>query len=452
MIVAPTAVIAACAGLLLSNNSALAGSPVGSTGASGATGPVFSPQPVQNLANAINGLRQNTYPQLFTGVSIDASGDITVYVPAAQASAELQSAVEGAVSASRLVGVTITFVNVGVALASLNALSVDIQQADYSLIADGVNIGSWTPVPSLGTMQVTLNSPTNSDLSNLAANLAEPAGAVTPANYASSANEYLQKLYGAEISAVPPASPTSGPVTDSGRTTDTPRFTAGDNLHNNGGSEVCTSGWPVEGASTSTHFYSLTAGHCGDYTFDVGKNYGTFFGNTATIYKRSSAGTDVQTVDYGSSAPWEYEAQVWNGGTGSNVGRYAIEGINASYPAKGTGVYYDGSVTGESAPDAVDGGGADTCVNFDTGKVCNLVETTLQDTNGQNVTHGGDSGGPVFTLGPNGVFATGLIEGEDIGTGYAWNVFLCADNSITHTVLFVNSAASGGGSTAPCVF
>lgn len=417
--------------------------------ASGSSASAFPSLGLQNLADTVNGIGQSQFPGSFTGTTLNSDGSITVYVPSSSVSPALAAAISGAASASSASGASITYVTVGASLSALASISAQIRSAVQALEGDGLAMAEWGPDPASGTLKVTLSTPSMTQLQELNTTLGLPAGTVTQSTYAAEALSELQHLYGTLVSVQLAAG--SGP-TESNRYNDTPRYSAGDNIESN--TTICTSGFSVEGRTNPSHFYALTAGHCGaSNNWTVGSSGLSSFGETSRRYYNSSAGTDVQTIEYNATAPWDYLAQVWTGANGAPAYRTPVAAIDVYYPAKGTAIYYDGSITKESAADAVDGGGASYCVYYPTVQhtVCNIIVSSLTDVAGSDVTQPGDSGGPVFTYNSaNDINGLGLVDGENTGSGHAFATFLCFDINVSNTNLLTDSAVNSGVSTYNC--
>ncbi|MFC4015701.1 trypsin-like serine protease [Nonomuraea purpurea] len=207
-----------------------------------------------------------------------------------------------------------------------------------------------------------------------------------------------------------------------GRLNDTNPFFAGARIWD-GGSAVCTAGWPVQGR-TSGYWYLVTASHCG---FE-----GQYWWNSAgsaNIGYATSERVNYDLMLIGMPGP-EYNKYMWDGGVpgGANTSpEYTKSVAGWSHVTPGEWLCTSGSFSGAVCLWQVRNDfpvgycGTDLWGTYE----CYGDMFHADQVNGERGCRGGDSGGPVFSLSGDysQVFAEGIISGCNLSGDGDYLVF-----------------------------
>lgn len=365
-----------------------------SPGAMAATTPTAPPvttasgspsEAVQLFASEVETLGVEHYPSTFAGATLEPTGVTDVYAVVAS-DAKLVSAIE----ALNTQGYPVKVVGVTRSYSQLNALSAALGQAYSHLKTEGINLSQWGPDPSSGSLEVTLQKPTASDISALASSVGT---SVTSSNYGNEASDLLKRQVGTGI--MVQSQYAEGSWVAAGRTNDTAPFYGGDQIY---GPSTCTGGFNMIG-NVSGHAFMYTAGHCGSGTWVTGAQE---IGKTSTNYLTPTSGKDFQSIYLSGGGL----GIVWT--NGSNL--LPVSGRVA--PAVGVNITFNGSVTGEVRYNPVIATGVTQCGIWNSVGgfyYCASHQVIASNPNGTWICRPGDSGGPVYKHSGSDVVAVGII-------------------------------------------
>ena len=346
-----------------------------------------SPQAaVQQFASQLETLGANRFPKTFAGATFATNGVAVVYA------LPNDSALVSAVSSINTQHYPVTYVKTSRSYDSLNSLNQHLMAQQARLAASGVNLAESWPDPSTGKVDVSITSPTPSDLSALSA-----------ASGASAANQPVtDAIYHRAAAALITADAGPGYVvenkygttsTASGRNNDTAPFYDGDQITGGQWGLLCTGGFAVTG-NASGNTFMLTAGHCGSGQWST---QAQVMGSTSPygMYWENGSTNDFQTIGPISGGALGY---VWVSGGG-------VDPVTGQLlPAVGSDITFDGSVTGEVPGNTVLAVNATDYNVYASGNgtyydVYPVVQAS--NPNGSIICQPGDSGGPVFQRTPS---------------------------------------------------
>lgn len=362
-----------------------------------ATPPVQSPSPsiqVQSLSNAPE------FRSAWAGSVLSPSGVLTTYVTRSSV-ASFQAAIESEIGSSADYPV----VPVARSWQDLSDLTQQIA-TDQSLLAqEGIQIVQWGPDAASNTVEIQV------------------------ANYSTTVASELGARYGSAVSVVRAADPTLA-ITPATRDDDTAPWFAGDPLFLNGNqSSLCTLAFMYTGNNSGNEF-NMTAGHCGEGTFNTNYNNNYLLGSTSTDYWAPVNSTnDVQSI----TSPGGFEPDVWF----TNTNTHNI--LGAGNFGDGQQVTMDGMPSGEKPGwTIIDSDQCISGVHFsDFYSRCHIWEAT--NSSAQSC-YQGDSGGPVYQrTNGNGVYAAGIIIG-----GVKPNYHTCFYMGIYPILSLVNGSIATG--------
>lgn len=266
---------------------------------------------------------------------------------------------------SDLQSVPIHYRTVRWSLAQLNAVTNQIDR-DFSMWAQhGINLTTWGPDIQSNTVTVSIDP------------------------YRSEYAAQLVDTYGAEVTVL--QTPISAVASDS-RTDDHPPYWFGaDSLSKSeNGNRLCTSWFAASGPQLGN--VVMTAGHCGSHHWWVAdESVGT------TSHLVFSGNIDAQVAGHGDPLD-----NVW---ADPHKSHRVVEGVIDNNQ---TGLYFctDGATDREVCDVKIVNTGRH--VYYDGKTITGLVYAVQQD--GRAAFTGGDSGGPVYTVEPNGtVMARGML-------------------------------------------
>jgi hypothetical protein len=350
----------------------------------------------------IQTLGQDDFASTFTGVNVLPSGEIDVYaIPTGDES------FVAAVQALDLVGANVVFVPSTRSIYNLLSLESTIGSDRSLLIGVGVTPVGAYPNPTSSTVEVTLATPTATDMAELGSciqlhpTLDQSLSQVQSQNYVAAATAVVDYMVGNGVVVLPAFSAAMSPV---GRVGDTAPFSGGDAIYGGYYYAQCSSGFAVKSSTGSPEM--LTAGHCSIGTWYTTSLGSPTLGTVNHQYFNNANGDDFETIAVSSVL-----GRVWaNAGSTHPVNGRVI-------PAVGGTMAFDGSVTGEVTGNIVSEVNADEYGIYDpfTGgsyDAYNLV-IAYSPTNSQ-ICIGGDSGGPAYQResGTSSVHAIGTIVAE----------------------------------------
>lgn len=143
------------------------------------------------FASEVQTLGVKQYPATFAGATLEPSGVTVVYAVAAS-----DTGLVSAVQALNTQGYPVQVVAVSRSYSQLMAISDKLFRAYSHLRAMGIKLSGFGPDPASGTVTVTLQKPTASDMSALASTQGVP---VTSSNYRDEASAVLEQQAGAGI-------------------------------------------------------------------------------------------------------------------------------------------------------------------------------------------------------------------------------------------------------------
>jgi hypothetical protein len=377
------------------------------------------------FASQVETLGVEQFPATFAGATLEPSG-VTVVYAVASSDAGLVSAVQ----ALNTQGYPVQVVAVSRSYSQLNAIADKLFRAYSHLRAMGINLSEFGPDPASGTVTVTMDEPTASNMSALAS---AQGAAITSFNYRDEASAVLEQQAGAGITLQSQyAAYSFAPVA---RDSDTPPYYDGDQIYHVALGTTCTSGFNMVGSAGND--YMITAGHCHSGTW---KTHAATMGNTTHNYFTATSGNDFQTTGIGPSGGL--------GVTWTNGANHApVSG--ALFPAVGVPISFNGSWTGEHRNIYVLKTNDTECTKATFPETGNqpycLTNLTLGwDKTGNVVCEGGDSGGPVYqhTSGTD-VKAVGMIVFSSRDQNGNYGPYCSATQIdhiafITHTTLITN--------------
>ena len=308
--------------------------------------------------------------------------------------------------------IPIVVTNVANSLSALETVMATITTDRPALQNWGINVQAFGPDIMTDTVQITLSTPTPTDIGALAQHVAATGSAtsVTSSNYLSVASLVLISYYAGQPLSVAPT--LAEPIVPWDRYSDTPPWWGGDALFTSvsgggQGTAYCTAGFGVQGAHNPNNYFLLTAGHCGSHTWYT---TGREIGPTSSIYNCNATDDDAQTISVNSSGGTQ--PYVWVGTSGG-----AVAVVGQGVPAINSSVTLSGANSGETV-------GTVNATN-QSEFLGNCQVEHLLNIGGNNLGTGGDSGGPVFwysggsTGGYPNVKAAGLIEGGNTTVAFA---------------------------------
>jgi Trypsin len=371
------------------------------------------------FASQVETLGVEQYPATFAGATLEPTGVTDVYAVAAS-DAGLVSAVE----ALDTQGYPVKVIAVNRSYSQLMAISDKLLGAYSHLQAKGISLSEFGPDPSSGTVTVTVQKPTASDMSALASARGAP---VTSSNYNDEASAVLKQQVGAGITLQSQSD--TGYWDPVARDSDTPAYYDGDLIYHVATGVTCTSGFNLVAPSGSD--WMVTAGHCAN---GIWKTHAATMGSTGINYllpaSAPTTGNDFQLTYLsggGLGVTWV---------NGSNVAPVS----GALFPAVGAAITFNGGVTGELRGNTVTGTTKTLCSKADPtnpytkAAFCATNQTVASNPNGAIPCHRGDSGGPVYqhTNGSD-VKAVGTITFA-FYTGSGAPLPMCSATQIDHIV------------------
>lgn len=398
----------------------------GATAASTATAPPGttrsgSPSAAVDLfASQVETLGVEQYPTTFAGATLEPTGVTDVYAVAAS-----DAGLVSAVKALDTQGYPVKVIAVNRSYSQLMAISDKLLRAYSHLQAEGINLTQFGPDPSSGTVAVTLREPTASGMSALASAQGAP---VASSNYRNEASALLQREAGTGITLQ--SQYAAGSWVAAARDSDTPAYYDGDQIYHVGAGVTCTSGFNMVGSAGND--YMITAGHCGSGTW---KTHAATVGNTTHNYLTATSGNDFQTTYLGPSGGL---GVTWT--NGANLAPVS----GALFPAVGTAITFNGSVTGEVRGNTVFSTNFTECDIWNSiGRYfyCATNQVLAENPNESAIVcQGGDSGGPVYqhTTGSD-VKAVGDITAYYSPSGQAYGSE-CIATQIDHVAYITNTA------------
>jgi streptogrisin D len=172
------------------------------------------------------------------------------------------------------------------------------------------------------------------------------------------------------------------------------------------GNVVCTTGFSIQNSAGAR--FLLTAGHCGGISssWQTGDVYGSFSDNFVGTEVNRDSGGDTAIISVPSNQGFIYD-KGWN----STVGNHVV-GARSSVAGQQL-ICTEGATSGARCNGGVIATGLD--FPMPNGETAHN-EVYAQQTNGQQISAGGDSGGPVIfnTATPGNVLATGTITAGNI--------------------------------------
>lgn len=193
-------------------------------------------------ASKITTLGQQRFPEVFAGVTLRSPQVITIYLRSGHRSNEF---IRRADDIARNTSIVVKYVRRS--FSQLNALTHRIARDWHALRAEGLNLQSWGPDPSSGTVLVSLSTPTSQDLA--AVRREAHLSVEQRSTYPRAATLSLHKRYG---DAVQVATVSSPPLRSAGRFHDSPPYFGADRIWVSEFGASCTSGFAVRGSAGGT--------------------------------------------------------------------------------------------------------------------------------------------------------------------------------------------------------
>ncbi len=318
----------------------------------------------------------------FAGVRITSAGvEVSVVGEASTAERDAVSAAAKVSHAgvladgSDVVGsVPVTFRRVKNTLTTLTDVTGQLGADNASLRAAGIALSSWGPVVQDNKVVVHLEE------------------------YSEKAAAELVAKYGDAVSVEQDSQVAVG----ASRTADSAPWFGGDKITHavTGGTVTCTSWFS---ATKSGSAVSATAGHCGTGAW---KQNGNTFGTVSSSHFGGSMDGEIIPVSSASGYVW----------SDPNATTRAVRSVASSDP-EGSEFCTDGQTDREVCGIYIYATGQSVTYNNQT--ITGLVYGVKE--NGQNAFSQGDSGGPAYTIGSNGVVARGMIEAKvSSGNSKGW--------------------------------
>ena len=232
------------------------------------------------------------------------------------------------------------------------------------------------------------------------------------------------------------------------RYSDTSPWFGGDYLWYTGPG-YCSSGFEIYATNHNGTPSVLTTAHCGINHFYNSTFAGAKGPQIGTTWDRveTSAGCtepacyDIQDLSPATGTQFAH-GYIYGGAAGStSPPLYTQGGALVGFPTSGDTVYYDGAKSGEHHV-TVEFADPQNCLDFHnpTGgpniHVCNLITTSLHDSNNQIVNQGGDSGGALLGKWFSGVVTpVGVIEGSCVNCNESYSSLIGPDLSEMNAVI-----------------